>query len=285
MTVEKRRKSESWNYATMTIDPNEFYRGGIAVRTYDLFITTAATADDTQFYCECARRFGSDVLELGVGTARVAIALAEAGYNVTGLDLSPAMLELARRKAADLPPAIAQRLTFVQDDMSAFDLGRTFPLILVPFRAFQHLLEPAAQRRALSCMRRHLAPGGHLVIDLFDPRLEFCLPEAQPLEGPREVRDPATGQRIRRSIVARANDPLRQLISERIRLEVLDDTGRAVATEETSWALRWTLRQEMTWLLELGGFEPVEQYSDFHGATPAYGKEQIWIAPPRDPAA
>ena len=259
-------------------DPNEFYRGGIAVRTYDLFITTAATAGDAQFYCECARRFGSDVLELGVGTARVAIALAEAGYTVTGLDLSPAMLELARQKVVGLAPSIAQRLTFVQGDMSAFDLGRTFPLILVPFRAFQHLLEPAAQRRALTCMRRHLAPGGHLVVDLFDPRLEFCLPETPPLEGPREVRDPATGQRIRRTIVARDNDPLRQLISERLRLEVLDDAGRVVATEETSWALRWTLRQEMTWLLELCGFAVVEQWSDFHGAAPAYGKEQVWVA-------
>jgi SAM-dependent methyltransferase len=258
-------------------DPNGFYRGGIAVRTYDIFITTAATAGDTQFYCDCARRFGGDVLELGVGTARVAIALAEAGYTVTGLDLSPAMLELARQKVAGLAPSIAQRLTFVQGDMSAFDLGRTFPLILVPFRAFQHLLEPAAQRRALACMCRHLAPGGHLVIDLFDPRLEFCLPEAPPLEGPREVRDPATGQRIRRTIVARDNDPLRQLISERLRLDVLDDEGAVVATEETSWALRWTLRQEMAWLLELCGFEPVEQYSDFHGAAPAYGKEQLWI--------
>jgi SAM-dependent methyltransferase len=259
-------------------DPNEFYRGGIAVRTYDLFVTTVATAGDTQFYCECARRFGGNVLELGVGTARVAIGLAEAGYKVTGLDLSPAMLDFARQKVAGLPSAIAERLTLVQGDMSAFDLGRTFSLILVPFRAFQHLLEPAEQRRALACMRRHLAPGGHLVIDLFDPRLEFCLPEAPPLEGPREVRDPATGQRIRRTIVDRANDPLRQLISERIRLEVLDDAGGAVSTEETAWALRWTLRQEMTWLLELCGFEPVEQYSDFHGAAPAYGKEQVWIA-------
>ncbi|HKP24667.1 MAG TPA: class I SAM-dependent methyltransferase [Dongiaceae bacterium] len=257
-------------------DPNDFYRGGIAVRTYDLFVTTAATAGDTQFYCECARRFGGDVLELGVGTARVAIALAEAGYKVTGLDLSPAMLDLARQKVAGL--AIAQRLAFVQGDMSAFDLGRTFSLILVPFRAFQHLLEPDAQRRALDCMRRHLAPGGHLVIDLFDPRLEFCLPEAPPLEGPREVRDPATGQRIRRTIVARDNDPLRQLVSERLRLELLDDEGAVAATEETSWALRWTLRQEMAWLLELCGFEPVEQWSDFHGAAPAYGKEQVWVA-------
>jgi SAM-dependent methyltransferase len=259
-------------------DLNEFYRGGIAVQTYELFITGAATAGDIQFYCDCARRFGGDVLELGVGTARVAIALAEAGYNVTGLDLSPAMLERAGQKLAGMPPSIAERLTFVQGDMSAFDLGRKFPLILVPFRAFQHLVEPAAQRRALACMHRHLVPGGHLVIDLFDPRLEFCLPEAPPLEAAREVRDPATGHRIRRTIVARANDPVRQLIRERIRLDVIDDEGRVTATEETSWALRWTLRQEMTWLLELCGFQPVEQYSDFHGAPPSYGKEQVWVA-------
>lgn len=259
-------------------DPTEFYRGGVAVQTYDLFITTAATEGDAQFYCDCARRFGGEVLELGVGTARVAIALAEAGYNVTGLDLSPAMLERARQKVADVPPSVAERLTFVQGDMSAFDLGRTFPLILVPFRAFQHLLEPAAQRGALTCMHRHLVPGGHLVIDLFDPRLEFCLPEAPPLEGAREVWDPATSHRIRRTIVARANDPVRQLISERVRIEVIDDAGRVVATEETSWALRWTLRQEMIWLLELCGFEPVEQWSDFFGAPPAYGKEQVWVA-------
>ena len=260
-------------------DPNEFYRGGIAVQTYELFITGAATAGDTQFYGDCARRFGGDVLELGVGTARVAVALAEAGHNVTGLDLSPAMLEHARQKVAGLLPAIAGRLTFVQGDMSAFDLGRTFPLILVPFRAFQHLLEPSAQRCALTCMRRHLAPDGHLVIDLFDPRLEFCLPDAPPLEGPREeVWDPATSHRIRRTIVARDNDPVRQRISERLRLEVIDGAGRVVATEETSWALRWTLRQEMIWLLELCGFRPVEQWSDFHGAPPAYGKEQVWVA-------
>ena len=99
-----------------------------------------------------------------------------------------------------MPPSVAERLTFVQGDMSAFDLGRTFPLILVPFRAFQHLLE------------------------------------------------------------------------------LIDDAGRVVSTEETSWALRWTLRQEMIWLLELCGLQPVEQWSDFHRAAPAYGKEQIWVA-------
>ena len=60
------------------INPNAFYAGGIAVRSYDLFAVSPATAGDIAFYVTCAKRFGSDVLELGVGTGRVALPLAEA---------------------------------------------------------------------------------------------------------------------------------------------------------------------------------------------------------------
>jgi hypothetical protein len=95
---------------------------------------------------------------------------------------------------------------------------------------------------------------------------------------PREARHPQTGQRVRRSIVARQTDKLRQTIKETLRFEVLDDAGAATAAEETSWTLRWSLRQEMLYLFELCGFAPVTQLSDFKGSPPAYGREQLWIA-------
>jgi len=126
-------------------------------------------------------------------------------------------------------------------------------------------------------MHRHLRPGGHLILHLFDPRLEYCLPDAPLPDGSREVWDPLAGCRVRRTIIARDNDPLRQIVRERLRVEALDQDGAVLATEETSWALRWTLRQEMAYLLELCGFETVEQLSDFRAAPPAYGREQIWI--------
>ena len=260
------------------IDPNAFYAGGIAVGSYDLFADGPAVAGDVAFYANCAQRFGGDVLELGTGTGRVAIPLVEVGHSVTGLDLSPAMLDVARRKATRLPPAAAARLTLVPGDMCDFDLGRRFALALIAFRAFQHVIEPAAQRRALMRVHRHLKPGGHLVINLFDPRLEFCLPGAPAMQDVREVLDPATRHRIRRTMLQRDNDPFRQLIQERMRLDVIDEAGRVVMTEEGSMALRWTLRQEMAYLFELCGFEVVEQVADFFGAAPAYGKEQIWVA-------
>jgi SAM-dependent methyltransferase len=260
------------------IDPNAYYAGGLAVRTYDLFVEGGAFEGDVDFYRGCARRFGGGVLELGAGTARVAIPLAEDGCAVTGLDLSQAMLDFAKERIAKLPAATAARIQLVQGDMADFDLGRQFDWILIACRAFQHLIDPAMQRAALHAAHRHLPHGGHLVIDLFDPRLDFCLPDAPLPEQVREAWDPAAQCRVRRTVIARSNDPFRQLVSERLRIEALDKEGGVLATEETSWALRWTLRQEMAWLLELCGFRPVEEYSDFHGSGPAYGKEQLWIA-------
>jgi hypothetical protein len=116
-----------------------------------------------------------------------------------------------------------------------------------------------------------------LVVDLFDPRLEFCLAGAPPLEEVREVVDSATGHRFRRTVLERDNDPFRQLIQERTRLDTIDESGKVVATEERSMALRWTLRQEMAYLFELCGFEVVELVSDFNSSPPAYGREQIWV--------
>src|SRR5690242_871064 len=99
-------------------DPNEYYAGGLAVRTYDLFVTDGPFAGDVDFYRGCARRFGPTVLELGVGTARVAIPLAEDGCRVTGLDLAQQMLDLAAAKIARVPAASAARIAFVRGDMA-----------------------------------------------------------------------------------------------------------------------------------------------------------------------
>jgi SAM-dependent methyltransferase len=260
------------------LDPNAYYAGGIAVRTYDLFVEGGPFEGDIDFYRACARRFGKIVLELGAGTGRVAIPLAQDGCTIMALDLAPAMLALAAQKIAALSPEAAARIDLVQADMADFDLKRTFDWIVIAARAFQHLTEPAHQRAALSAVHRHLRPGGHLVMHLFDPRLEFCLPDAPSPQQASEVWDPVANCRVRRTVIGRHNDPLRQVVGERLRLEALDQAGAVVAMEETSWALRWTLRQEMIWLLELCGFEPVEQYSDFHRAAPAYGKEQVWVA-------
>ncbi len=258
-------------------DPNAYYTNDVAVSLYDLFTGGSAFDGDIPFYLECAARCPGPILELAVGTGRVAIPLARAGHEVVGLDLSPAMLKIAAAKC-DADPEIAGRLTFIEGNMAGFDLGRRFALVLIAARSFQHLADPAAQRSCLDCVRRHLVDGGELVIDMFDPKFELLLAGTEAPALSRERRDPASGHMIRRSVIARETDFLRQVVSERLRFEVIDDAGKLVRAEETTWKLRWSGQQEMAYLLELCGFEPVALYSDFQKSPPAYGREQLWVA-------
>ena len=260
-----------------TVDP--YYADELGVGTYDLLTgtSTIAGAGDVAFYEACGRRFGDPVLELAVGTGRVAWQLADAGLRVVGVDLSAAMLERAARHGAARPGAVRERVTLHQGDMASFALAEAFPLAIIPYSSFQHLLTPDRQRAALACIRRHLAPGGHLVVDVFDPLLEHCIPDAASPIPDREAVDPASGHLIRRRTIARRCDPLRQTIAETFRLEIVSASGEVIAETETSFALRWACRQEMAYLFELSSFEVVAQYSDFDRAPPAYGERQIWV--------
>jgi SAM-dependent methyltransferase len=114
-----------------------------------------------------------DVLELACGTGRCLLPLAALGHSVTGLDVSPAMLDLARRKVADA--GLGDRVTLLSGDMRDFDLGRRFGLVFIALNSLMHLESRQEQRQALACAGRHLAPGGRLVVDLFNP--DAALPE------------------------------------------------------------------------------------------------------------
>jgi SAM-dependent methyltransferase len=257
-------------------DPNAYYSGGLSVTTYDLFTAGGLLEGDIEFYLDCARRFGGPVLELGTGTGRILIPLAAAGYEVFGLDASPAMLGVAAGKLRETPDASANA-HIAEGDMRDFDLGRRFSLIIIPARSFQHVLTPEGQRATLRCVHQHLEPSGHLILDLFDPNFEMLFAEG-PVKFPsREAPLPNSDHLVRRTLVARRTDPLRQTVEETLRFEKMGKNG-VVAGEETSWTLRWSMRQEISYLLELSGFEVVDQFSDFRGSPPDYGREQIWVA-------
>ena len=102
---------------------------------------------------------GGSILEVGCGTGRVALQLAQEGISIVGMDLSPAMLAIARQKGQGLA-----NIRWVQGDMQAFDLGERFDLILIPGHSFQFMLTPADQIACLTCIQHHLKPGGKLVI-------------------------------------------------------------------------------------------------------------------------
>jgi SAM-dependent methyltransferase len=131
--------------------------------------------DDVEMYRAFALRREGALLELGCGTGRVAVPLAEAGINVTGVDFSAGMLAVARSRGADLP------LTCVEGDMREVRLRRKFATVLIPFGSLQHMPTPDDVAQAMLTVARHLARDGVAIIDIEAPHPEDFEPGAHPL--------------------------------------------------------------------------------------------------------
>lgn len=248
--------------------------GSAGVEFYDAFHERIPGLDgDVEFYIRWAKKCRGPALELACGTGRVAIPMARAGIDVTGLDISPAMLKLARKKAAGLSAR------FDLGDMARFNLRRKFALIYIPFRSFQALHTPEQQRACLACVRRHLAPGGRFIVNIFDPKLEYCVHgRSRVISRYRTAVDPVTGRTCSLKVLERVNDALLQRLTEKWHFVVRDRSGKKLREDDRWLSIRWTYRWELAHLLELSGFETEASFSDFHDAPPRYGREQVVVA-------
>jgi SAM-dependent methyltransferase len=132
-------------------------------RIYDPWSVTVV--EDVPFYLAEAKKSGGPVLELGVGSGRIAVPIAAAGIEVVGVDLSAGMLEVARERAELAGVPIDLRL----GDMRDPPVDGTFPLVIVPFRSLLHMETDDDRRAALRAVAAHLAPGGRFVFDVFAP--------------------------------------------------------------------------------------------------------------------
>jgi SAM-dependent methyltransferase len=152
-------------------DARAFYTGRLQATYYDLGVARGGPTGsaDVTFYADVIRPLGRRVLELGAGTGRVAIALAELGFEVTGLDTSGPMLDVARSKLADLAPEVQARVRLVHGDMATTRVGGGFDAVVIPARSFCFLLTPETQRACLALIREQLRPGGVLALQVFDP--------------------------------------------------------------------------------------------------------------------
>ncbi len=125
--------------------------------------------EDVPFYRALITSPDTSLLELGCGTGRVLLELAEACTSAFGLELSRAMLDIAREKAGRLRQELQQRITLQQGGITDFDLDRRFDLIIAPFRVFQALETDAQVDGLFRCVRRHLKPRGSCVLTMFRP--------------------------------------------------------------------------------------------------------------------
>jgi SAM-dependent methyltransferase len=213
---------------------------------------SASVVEDVGFYLEEARRSVGPVVELGVGTGRIAVPIAAEGIRVIGVDSSRRMLEICARRAA---------LAGVDVDLRVGDLreppvSERVPLVICPFRSLLHLHTDEDRRRVLTAVRELLLPGGRFVFDVFTPGAEDI---AQTHDRWLE-REPGIFERAVWDEVART-----------LTLTVRGPNG------ETTMALAWLSPDEWRALLEESGFEVEECYGWFDRKPFTGGDDSVWI--------
>jgi hypothetical protein len=172
------------------------------------------------------------------------------------------MLERAVKKRAALNKEARERVHLVQGDMTRFDLGETFRLVIIPFRPFQHLLEVQQQVDCLDCARKHLSPGGRLILDVFQT-------DAERMHDPVHMREMLVSEYV-------TTDGRQVRITERVaafhRAEQRNDVEMIFSIRHRdgrqerlvfAWPLRYFFRYEVEHLLARCGFRVTALYGSF----------------------
>lgn len=214
--------------------------------------------DDLPFYRELARRTGGPILELMCGTGRVLLPLAEEGYSITGVDISPAMLAITRERAAEA--GFADRVTLLEGDVRDLPLpAAQFALAFVAVNSFMHLEAVRDQLACLSNVRRALTPRGLLVLDLFSPDPVEIAREDNRLVLDREY---VLDGRLVQKFVAVDSDAAAQLSRVTYLYDETDEAGH-VSRRTMRFTMRWLYRFEVEHLLARAGFGVRNVYGSY----------------------
>jgi SAM-dependent methyltransferase len=212
------------------------------------------------------------VLELAVGSGRIAAKAVRKGAKVFGIDLSASMLVQAERRRSLLPSKQQGDFELRQGDMRDFDLGRQFPLIACPFNAFQHLYTREDVERCLACVVKHLEPDGRFIVDVLLPDVEFL--NRPPLRWFASTRFRHPTHNAWYGYAERsAWDPVRQINQIWFRFD--REPGETEGPEQEIHQLshRYFSPPELESLLHYNGLELVEFMGDFEGGPLVTGSE------------
>ena len=209
--------------------------------------------EDVGFYLDEARRSGGPVVELGVGTGRIAVPIAADGMQVIGVDSSRGMLDVCARRAA----LAGVNLDLRVGDLREPPVHERVPLVICPFRSLLHMQTDDDRRRVLAAVQGLLRPGGRFVFDVFTPGADdIAHTHERWLE-----REPGIFERARWDEDART-----------LTLTVRGPDG------ETTMALSWLSVEEWRALLEESGFEVEACYGWFDRKPFSGGDDSVWIA-------
>ncbi|AZR72948.1 hypothetical protein BBF96_05800 [Anoxybacter fermentans] len=239
----------------------EFYNTeyeGFFAEFYDVL---HSNEDDALAFISFAKEFGSPILELGCGTGRLLIPLARKGFEITGMDLSEAMLEICRNKLEQEEDEVKDRVTLVKADMRDFNLEKKFKFIFTACNTLMHLSTIKDLEKAFKCIATHLTEDGVFIIDISAPDIPYMV-ESNGKEFVFEYTHPETG----RKIIDRFKptyDFLNQIEKDEIILEEYEK-GEMIRQAISNVILTYFFPRELKIILQHCGFEIFEEYGSLN---------------------
>lgn len=230
---------------------------------YDL--THAGLTDDIAFILRLAQSANGPILELGCGSGRLLLPLARAGFTVTGVDNSAAMLARARAALQQEPPNVQSRVTLLEADMTQMELGNgRFPLIIIPYNTFMHL-DSTQKTMALKRVKQILRSDGRLFIDLSSPFAIADTPDDPDLILENSFTDPQTGHTVHQ-LASNRLDEVRQCLQITWVYEVVSAAGDAVQRRTFQADYHYLFPHQIELLLREGGFRLTDLSGDYDGS-------------------
>ncbi|HVY63114.1 MAG TPA: class I SAM-dependent methyltransferase [Planctomycetota bacterium] len=214
-----------------------------------------AVTEDVAFYVDLARAAGGPIVELGVGTGRIAVPTAQAGVRVIGIDSSEGMLARCRSHAG--AAGVSELLDLRLGDYRSPPVEERVRLVTCPFRAYLHLWTDEERLEALRAAYALLEPGGRLVFDVFAPSRQ----DIRETDGRWLEREPGIWERADWRPAER-----------RLDLSVRGEAG------ETTMELAWLSAPEWRRLVLAAGFDSVELYGWFDGRGYRCGEDMVFSA-------
>lgn len=236
-----------------------------AAEYHDLFERN----EDREFYKHLARQSGPRVLDIGVGTGRIAIPIAGAGATVVGIDSSMELLNIAQGKVSAMGGGVLSRMRLLYGDIRDFSLPRDgrFDLAYSAAGAYNRCRTRAEMAHAIACVREHVRVGGAYAFDLLTVA-DDLLDGMPRLDGVAPTED---GGEVVRHFAWRRG-PKRGDVERHATYELFDRRGRSVERVAEREMLHQFEPTEVAELLQLGGFEDMDRFSDHQGGRSAGSK-------------
>tara|TARA_Y100000996_G_scaffold415486_1_gene410525 strand:+ start:10312 stop:11067 length:756 start_codon:yes stop_codon:yes gene_type:complete len=228
--------------------------------------------NDIDFYTKLASKSKGKVLEIGCGTGRVTIPIAQANIKIVGIDISKNMINILNRKIKDTHFDIS----CYQMDMRNININEKFDLVIIPFNGFQSMLTVSDQYKCLSSIREHMSSNGTLALDMFTPSLDMFDQNEKIWYVVKEIinKNGIPNMMVKHSSKYELTN---QIIYTTLMIEEILK-NKITKTIYNNFSLRYNNRHESEYLFKNSGFKISNLYGDFKSNPfSANSEKMIWL--------